>query len=228
MIMICFLLSNNSDPSEMTQEHDFEACANDFPKGKYDVILVDLPWWYSVGTKTYTGTSKYPKMSIQQMKDLDVASIAGEDCALLLWTTGSYLQRAFSVIDAWGFTYKTMFLVWCKTYKSGKPVVGLGHYTRSCCEYLLLAVKGRPIKFRQSRSVGQLIEENNDEHFLVSVPTGHSKKPELSFEAIEQFFGKETKKVELFARKIRGNWSSWGLELAMDSNGNCIYFHEPQ
>ena len=40
------------------------------------------------------------------------------DAALFLWTTDPMLRHALDVIEAWGFTYKTVAFYWVKLNKS--------------------------------------------------------------------------------------------------------------
>ena len=63
------------------------------------------------------------------------------------------LREALEVIEAWGFTYKTVAFNWVKQNKTGAGLFwGLGNWTRSNSEICLLAVKGKPK--RMSASVG--------------------------------------------------------------------------
>ena len=61
-----------------------------------------------------------------------------KDGILLLWVTSPKLNVAVHLLKGWGLEFVTVLLVWTKIYRDGKHRVGLGHYTRSCCEYLLL------------------------------------------------------------------------------------------
>jgi len=137
-----------------------KTCLSVFPihsSVKYNVILADPPWSYPQGGRTHIGTTPYPTMSVSEIKALPVKQIAAADCALFLWTTASRLPEALSVINAWGFDYKTVFLVWVKVYKNKSLVCGLGNYSRGSCEFVLVACKGRPLQFRKSRNVYQVI-----------------------------------------------------------------------
>ena len=53
-------------------------------------------------------------MSLADIKALPVAEWAADDCVLLLWTTDPLLEKAFEIIRAWGFTYKTVGFYWAK------------------------------------------------------------------------------------------------------------------
>jgi N6-adenosine-specific RNA methylase IME4 len=48
---------------------------------------------------------------------------------------------------------------------------------------------------------------------LETTVSGHSVKPEESYRVIEEWLGMETEKLELFARRPRNGWDTWGLEL---------------
>ena len=77
---------------------------------------------------------------------------------------------------------------------------GLGYWTRSNPEMCLLATKGKPS--RLSKSVRQLIHSPRREH---------SRKPDEIYDRIEQLLPGPY--VELFARRERKGWDSWGNEL---------------
>ena len=42
---------------------------------------------------------------------------AAKDCVLFLWATDPLLPKALELIEAWGFTYKTVGFYWAKTNK---------------------------------------------------------------------------------------------------------------
>ena len=102
---------------------------------KYSIILADPPWAYKVWAKKGVGRtaeSHYPTMHIEDIRALPVGKLAAKDCALFLWVTMPTLSEAFSVIEAWGFTYKTVAFVWIKqNRKSPSLFWGLGHWTRA-------------------------------------------------------------------------------------------------
>ena len=53
----------------------------------------------------------YPTMSLQEICDLPVRKLADKDCVLFLWVTFPQLREGLSVIQAWGFQYKTVAFV---------------------------------------------------------------------------------------------------------------------
>ena len=91
-----------------------------FPASKYKIIYADPPWTYRVWGKKGEGrsaASHYDVMDLDDIKALPVQNIADEDCVLFMWATYPNLREAFEVLDAWGFTYKTVAFTWVKKNK---------------------------------------------------------------------------------------------------------------
>jgi N6-adenosine-specific RNA methylase IME4 len=170
---------------------------------KYKVVYADPPWQFKTHSDKGKGRSPeqhYDCMSLKDIRELPVADITDKDCVLLMWTTGPFLQKSFSVIEAWGFTYKTVGFTWAKTNRKSEGFfTGLGYWTRSNAEFCLLATKGSPK--RVSKSVSSLV---------VAPRREHSRKPDL-YDEIESLL--EGPYIELFARTKRTGWSSWGNEV---------------
>lgn len=171
---------------------------------KYKVIYADPPWSYKVWSKKGAGRSAeshYPTMSIEDIKALPVAELADKDCALFLWITFPMLREAWSVMDAWGFKYKSVAFVWVKQNKKSPSLFwGMGYWTRANAELCVIATKGSPK--RESRAVHQVI---------VSPVEEHSKKPDESRRRIVQLMG-DVPRIELFARQSSPGWDVWGNE----------------
>ena len=86
---------------------------------KYEVIYADPPWAFRVRSEKGKGRSAechYPTMKLEDICALPVREITAEDSILFMWATFPNLREAFDVIDAWGFTYKTVAFVWVKRY----------------------------------------------------------------------------------------------------------------
>ena len=176
----------------------------DFPNKQYGVIYADPPWSF----KTFSNKGKdrspekhYPVLNLADIISLPVSNITKPDAVLLMWVCDPLLRQAFEVIDAWGFTFKTVGFTWAKTNtKTLGFFTGLGYWTRGNPEMCLLATKGKPK--RKSKSVKQLV---------VSERRRHSEKP-LLHESIEQLV--DGPYIELFARKkTRPGWDYWGNEV---------------
>lgn len=180
---------------------------------KYAVIYADPPWAYRIYSQKGHGRSAeshYPTMSIDAIKALPVSTIAAKDCSLFLWITFLCMREAFSVIDAWGFTYKTVAFVWVKqNRKSNSLFVGMGYWTRANAEICVLATRGHPK--RVNAGVRQIILSHIEEH---------SKKPDEVRDRIVQLMG-DVPRIELFARQAPKGWDVWGNEVE-----NSITFEE--
>lgn len=187
----------------------------ELPNEKYDVIYADPPWDYG-GKMQYDKSSikslnvgferdvfisaanfKYPTLKLKDLKELNVDSIAADDCILFMWTTGPQLANSIELGKAWGFEYKTVAFVW------DKQVHNPGRYTLSQTEFVLAFKKGRFPSPRGARNVRQLLSVHRGKH---------SEKPEQVIEGITRMFPQQ-KKIELFARKNYVGWDNWGLEI---------------
>lgn len=144
-------------------------------------------------------------MGMADICALPVADIAAPDCALFMWVTFPTLPDAFKVLEAWGFTYKTVAFVWVKrNKKSPSWFWGLGHWTRANAEMCLLATRGKPKRI--SAAVHQIIDSPIEEH---------SKKPDETRTRIVELVG-DLPRIELFARQTAPGWDVWGNEVHSD------------
>ncbi len=164
--------------------------------GRFPVLYADPPWRYEhVKTGNRAIENQYPTMSLEEICDLPVSEIATPDAVLFMWATNPKLQEAFSVIDSWGFTYRTN-LVWVK------DKIGMGYWARQRHELILVATRGMiPVPEPKLRFDS-----------VLDAPRGkHSEKPISMAERIDIMFP-DYKKIELFSRKKRDGWQSWGFE----------------
>ena len=172
---------------------------------KYEVIYADPPWQYKVYSKKGAGRSAeshYPTMSIGDICALPVADIAAKDCALFMWITFPNLLDAIRVIEAWGFTYKTVAFVWVKQNRVADSLFwGMGYWTRANAEVCVIATKGSPK--RMDAGVHQVIMSHIEEH---------SKKPQEARDRIIRLMG-DVPRIELFARQKTQGWDTWGNEV---------------
>lgn len=205
----------NKQAKSRTKINPLEEIYPSLPGKKYQVIYADPPWDYG-GKMQYDKTTikdenigfekkifissaafKYPTLKMKQLKQLDVNSIAADDCILFLWTTGPQLANAVELGESWGFEYKTVAFVW------DKMIHNPGRYTLSQTEFVLAFKKGRFPAPRGARNIRQLL----------SVPRGkHSEKPVEVIDGITKMFPTQ-EKIELFARKNYVGWDNWGLEI---------------
>lgn len=168
----------------------------------YRTIVADPPWAQPMIGKWKVAKHKrpdvlpYPTMTLPAIEALPVASFADEGAHLWLWTTNAFLEPAFSVMRAWGFTYLTT-VTWCKPS-------GAGAYFASTTQHCLFGYY-RKCRFPLARW--------QPTHFTASVRR-HSQKPEQFYDLVERV--SPAPRLELFARQKRLSWSSWGNEVASD------------
>ena len=144
----------------------------------------------------------YPTMGIDEICALPVADLAAPDSVLFLWATFPQLPEALRLINAWGFTYKSVAFVWLKkNRKSESWFYGLGFWTRGNAEVCLLATRGHPK--RQAANVHQ---------FIIAPIQEHSRKPDEARDKIVALMG-DVPRVELFARQSPPGWDVWGNEV---------------
>jgi N6-adenosine-specific RNA methylase IME4 len=189
--------------------------------GYYRAILADPPWRFRTydkrevvnstvrrGGDRLQAATHYRSMAIEEIRALPVADLAADHCVLFLWITWPMLIDAMSVVDAWGFTYKTCAFAWMKARANQlemfrddlNGLMGNGYWTRSNSEPCLLATRGHPK--RLNADVRQAIIEPRRQH---------SRKPDCVHGRIERLVAGPY--AELFARSRRPGWDCWGNEV---------------
>jgi N6-adenosine-specific RNA methylase IME4 len=174
-------------------------------EGTYRIIYADPPWKY-VGLNQadeYGHAERhYDCLDDKQLCEYrpdgkrTVKELADSDAVLFLWVTTPMLKRAFAIIEAWGFEYKSLF-VWDKVRHN------VGFYNSVRAELLLICTRGSctPDTGKLIDSV-QSIERSNK----------HSEKPHEFYDIIETLYD-HGRKLELFARSGRDGWDSVGNEI---------------
>lgn len=169
---------------------------------KYSIIYADPPWDYNDKGCNGASNNHYMSMKADEICNLPVNQIADKNCILFLWATYPKMQEAMKVIEAWGFTYKTIGFQWIKLNKNEIGCYfGLGRWTRGNTEPCLIAVKGKPKRI--SASVSQLV---------FAPITRHSEKPPVVRKKIIELIG-DLPRIELFARQQADGWDCWGNEV---------------
>ncbi len=169
-----------------------------YPVGLYQVIVIDPPWPHEgrYDPEGRRGPPPYPVMPFDELRSIKLP--VADDCVLWLWAIHAFLRDAYSLLDAWGFSYKGV-LVW------DKEKMGLGHWLRWQCEFCLLAIKGKP--FLNLGSHRDIIREPRREH---------SRKPEAFYQLVENMC--PGTKIDYFARRHREGWAAYGNEVEGQSN----------
>lgn len=174
----------------------------DFPNKKYKIIYADPPWEYDdklTGGKVWGSVENhYTTMNEEEIKKLPVNEIADKDSILFIWGTWPKLKETINVLESWGFQYKTVAFVWIKTF-NGRFHRGMGRWTRSNTEFVLLGRKGKI--HRKSARISQIITQELK---------GHSVKPDTVRKKIIELVGDLQPRIELFARTKVHGWDTWG------------------
>ncbi len=182
----------------------------------YRTICADPPWPYrSSGTflratrehrpnsfrsplNCVGAATRYGTMSIENIRSL--APPAEDNAHLYLWTTNAFMCEAHEVARAWGFAPKTI-LTWVKIKPDGTPSAACGYYFRGATEHIVFAVRG---------SQALLVDQVVPTAFLWPRLKDHSAKPDAFYDLVEQV--SPGPYLELFARRNRLGWDTWGLE----------------
>ena len=177
---------------------------NFIDKRKFSTILADPPWQFKNRTgkmaPEHKRLSRYPTMTLQEIKDLPVNTVAEDRAHLYLWVPNALLAEGMQVMESWGFKYKTN-LIWYKIRKDGGPDRrGVGFYFRNVTEIILFGVKGKNIRTLQPG--------RSQENIISSRKREHSRKPDEQYELIESCSWGPF--LELFGRGSREGWTTWG------------------
>ena len=163
----------------------------------YKTILADPPWEMNQ-TGTYGAIHQYPLMTMKQIMEMPIADLADPDGAhLWLWVTNGVIPYVNDVLNAWGFTYRSIF-TWVK------PRLGLGVYLRNASEQLIFATRGKNIAVRY----------RSQPTWAFAPVQEHSHKPEEQYAIIERV--SPGPYLELFARRRQPGWDVWGNEIESD------------
>lgn len=170
----------------------------------FRTIYADPPWQFQNRTgkvsPEHKRLSRYPTMTIDEIKALPVADIAESKSHLYLWVPNALLPDGLSVMRAWGFEYKTN-IIWEKVRHDGQPDGrGVGFYFRNVTEILLFGIRGQGNR--------TLPPARSQVNLLRSVKREHSRKPDEMIELIESC--SPGPYLEMFARGSRSGWAMWG------------------
>lgn len=168
----------------------------------YRTIVIDPPWEYPEGfAQGPTGgvghiqvDLPYPPMSLEDLAEVPVRTLAADDALLFLWATNRYLPDAFPLMAIYGFTYRQT-LVWRKT----NPNPLGGSVAPNCAEFLLVGRRGN------ARLAGRWHES-----VIAGGNSKHSRKPEVFLDVVETIT--LPPRLEMFARSQRLGWDTYGNE----------------
>ncbi|TYZ63277.1 hypothetical protein PybrP1_009066 [[Pythium] brassicae (nom. inval.)] len=177
--------------------------------GRFQLIVMDPPW----ENKSVERGKQYTTFHHSELLKVDVPALADPDeCVLGVWVTNRPQYTAFvldTLLPRWGFQLHDTWY-WLKVCANGDLVTPLASTHRLPFEKLLVAYRSAD-PAQASRLRARL---GADPQVVVSVPLRHSWKPPP-----ERFFrgaidaGRSARKLELFARELRPDWTSVGNEV---------------
>lgn len=202
----------------------------------YDVILADPPWQFETWSAKGKGRSPeqhYSCMSLDDICALPVEQVSSPNAVLFLWVTWpTILDYAPKVLEAWGFSYRSLAWVWVKTNPHGLNrlwsmlakaaqdkldmldlqdyitnrlwFIGTGYYTRANSEPCLIAVK---------RGGKAPVTDRGVKSVLMAPVTRHSQKPLEQYSRIGRLYPDRPNRLELFARQAQPGWVALGNEV---------------
>jgi N6-adenosine-specific RNA methylase IME4 len=186
--------------------------------GGYRASIIDPPWRFKSNSPARPGRNAlrhYACMSLDEIAALPVGEIMARNSMIALWITGAFLAVGahLPILKTWGFRPSTI-LTWVKTRPNvnfGSLVdinaalaIGTGLTFRANAEFVVLAVRGRSIR----RDAGVL-------GTFLSPRRRHSEKPPELGDMVERYTGSVGPYVELFARRARPNWVTWGDQVGL-------------
>ncbi len=167
---------------------------------RYRTIVADPPWPVSrPGGWSVNADNRpqpYKTLSVPAIRAIPVGELAAESAWLFLWTVNAHVEDGYAVTRAWGFRPVTL-LVWCKTPRG----IGPGSAFPTTTEFVIYARRG-------DEGLNRL--RLTDTSWFTWPRRGQSEKPEALQDMIEGAFPEP--RLELFARRQRLGWDTWGNE----------------
>ncbi len=140
----------------------------------------------------------YASMSVDAIKSLEIP--AEETAHLYLWTVNRFVEAAFEIARCWGFK-PSQLLTWCK------PPMGIGFGGTYCntTEFVLFCRRGSLKHLKREDSTWWTWPRPYENGHIA-----HSAKPEAFQDMVMEV--SPPPYLELFARRQRLGWASWGDE----------------
>jgi N6-adenosine-specific RNA methylase IME4 len=175
---------------------------------KFAAILADPPWKFITHNQRGEGRSAnqhYRTGALDSIKALPVAQLAADNAVLCMWMVDWCPGAALEVIEAWGFEHKTTAFTWAKQNESGE-----GWHTHG--PGLLDSRQSGGLLACYTRQPGTALCRRAAAYCRSRLE--HSRKPDEAHDGIERLT--EGPYLELYARRERRGWMTWGDELALN------------
>lgn len=195
---------------------------------KFRFIMADLPWKHNSrratrkdnpSKKTRQGVGAaghYRLMSTAEICALGplVQAVATPDAYLGMWVLESMPLDPPLVLEAWGFEHVSTLFSWIKINADGSPFFGIGKYSASNLERLILARRAPRKKHLCWHSTLKGCYKPNQ--VIMAPKSEHSAKPEEAQDRIDRWVDPYLDghgKLEMFARRHRPGWVCLGDEI---------------
>ncbi|XP_044756726.1 N(6)-adenine-specific methyltransferase METTL4 [Coccinella septempunctata] len=173
---------------------------------KFDLILLDPPWWNKyIRRKRKRSSHAYEMMYNKDLKDLNLESLLNENGLIVVWCTNSPQHISAlkdEIFPKWGVQFISKWY-WLKVTKRGEPICNFSEPPgKQPFEQIIFGC-------RNNRS----ILNPPNKKLVLSVPSAlHSHKPPL-VDLLKMYVPESPKCLEIFARYLLPNWTSYGNEV---------------
>lgn len=176
--------------------------------GRFNLIVMDPPWQ----NKSVARGKQYATFHHAELLKIDISALADEHaCVLGIWVTNRPELTTFvleTLLPAWGFAlYDTWY--WLKVCANSALVTPLTSSHRLPFEKLIVAT--RCADAERTRALSKRL--GTAPKLRMSTPLRHSWKPPPESFFDTSIVPTEARKLELFARELRPNWTSIGNEV---------------
>jgi N6-adenosine-specific RNA methylase IME4 len=182
-------------------------------KEMFGGVCADVPWEFDECLVKWGADIHYRSMPDEQLAALPVRQVCTDHTTLFLWTPTAMIQRAFPLMEAWGFRWSQSEIIWLKT--PNKPTTehqepyeprgsrGTGYRPRMVHEHLLIGIREMSPTW-----LGSEVESV----ITAPRPGRHSQKPDKFYSIIERVVPGPY--LELFGRKERKGWTVVGDQIS--------------
>lgn len=162
----------------------------------FKALIIDPPWEFEIWSVRGNAKTNYDLLPLDELCALPISNLGAKDSVVFLWSTNPKLREALTVLDAWGWNYRTKF-PWIKTTEGHKLDYGTGYWARGISEDIMIATRGNISAPRLDGFLG-----------LIGPNVEHSRKPQdIHFLAESTTPGPY---LEIFGRYQRPGWIVFG------------------
>ncbi len=184
----------------------FSPLASQAEHKKYRTLVADPPWAAVMrAPRRFDGSknafNSYGTMTDAELMTMSVGLWAEDKAHLYLWCLNSNIFQAHRIAAAWGFDVKTV-ITWVKGRIDANRLIqhiGLGHYYRNSTEHILFATRGNLATMHEDSPTA-----------FIAPRLEHSEKPSAFYDMVERM--SPGPYLDVFARKQRFSWDTWGNE----------------